>query len=50
MDRVVVVGEFMERKIEREILQGLQGMDSSQIITIHNWADGEKNKYIERRE
>jgi len=42
MDRVLVVGEFMERKIEREILQGLQGMDSSQIITIHNWADGEK--------
>lgn len=39
MDRVVVVGEFMKRKIKRDILQG---MDSEHIITIHNWADGEK--------
>jgi len=50
MDRVVVVGEFMKRKIEREILQGLQGMGSDHIITIHNWADGEKIKVIQGEE
>jgi glycosyltransferase involved in cell wall biosynthesis len=43
MDRVVVVGEFMKRKIKRDILQG---MDSGHIITIHNWADGEKIKVM----
>ena len=43
MDRVVVVGEFMKRKIKRDILQG---MDSEHIITIHNWADGEKIKVM----
>ncbi|MBE3128357.1 MAG: glycosyltransferase family 4 protein [Actinobacteria bacterium] len=43
MDRVVVVGEFMERKIKRDILQG---MDSDHIIIIHNWADGEKIKVM----
>ena len=43
MDRVVVVGEFMKRKIKKDILQG---MDSGHIITIHNWADGEKIKVM----
>ena len=43
MDRVVVVGEFMKRKIKRDILQE---MDSDHIITIHNWADGEKIKVM----
>jgi len=43
MDRVVVVGEFMKRKIKRDILQG---MDSGHIITIHNWADGGKIKVM----
>ena len=46
MDRVVVVGDFMRMKIEGEILQGLQGMNSGHIITIHNWADGEKIKVL----
>ncbi len=43
MDKVVVVGDFMKRKIKKEILQG---MDSDHIITIHNWADGEKIKVM----
>ena len=47
MDRVVVVGEFMERKIKKDILQG---MDSEHIKTIHNWADGEKIRVIRRDE
>ncbi len=47
MDRVVVVGDFMKRKIKKEILQG---MDSDHIITIHNWADGEKIKVLRGEE
>jgi len=47
MDRVVVVGDFMKRKIGREILQGT---DSEHIITIHNWADGEKIKVLRGEE
>jgi len=39
MDRVVVVGDFMKRKIKKDILQW---MDSDHIINIDNWADGEK--------
>lgn len=46
MDRIVVVGDFMKRKIEKEILQGTQGVNSGHVITIHNWADGEKIRVI----
>jgi len=47
MDRVVVVGDFMKRKIKKDILQG---MDSDHIITIDNWADGEKIRVIRGEE
>lgn len=47
MDRVVVVGEFMKRRVKRDILQG---MDSDHIITIHNWADGEKIRVLRGEE
>jgi len=43
MDRVVVVGDFMKRKIKKDILQG---MGSDHIINIDNWADGEKIRVI----
>jgi glycosyltransferase involved in cell wall biosynthesis len=43
MDRVVVVGDFMKRKIKRDILPGL---NLDHIVTIHNWADGEKIRVI----
>ena len=43
MDKVVVVGECMERKIKEEILNDTE---ANHIITIHNWADGEKLKVI----
>jgi len=47
MDRVVVVGEFMKRKMKKDILQE---MDSEHIIIIHNWADGEKIRVIRGEE
>ena len=43
MDRVVVVGDFMKRKIKRDILPGL---NLDHIVTIPNWADGEKIRVI----
>ncbi len=47
MDRVVVVGDFMKRKIKKKILQG---MNSTHVTTIHNWADGEKIRVISEEE
>jgi glycosyltransferase involved in cell wall biosynthesis len=47
MDRVVVVGDFMKRKIKRDILPGL---NLDHIVTIHNWADGEKIRVIKVEE
>ena len=44
MDKVVVVGEYMEKKMKEEILKNY---DAKHILTIHNWADGEKIKVIE---
>jgi glycosyltransferase involved in cell wall biosynthesis len=43
MDRVIVVGECMERKVKEELLKD---MEVDHIVTIHNWADGEKLKVI----
>ena len=59
-DKVVVVGEYMERKIREELLQetrasvgvstdavtGRNVGSNEHIITIHNWADGEKIKVL----
>lgn len=43
MDKVIVVGECMERKIKEEVLKDIE---ADHIVTIHNWADGEKLKVI----
>lgn len=45
MDRVVVVGEYMEKKIKEEIIKDCK--TEQHISTIHNWADGKKIKIIE---
>ena len=45
MDRVVVVGEYMEKKIKEEITKDCK--TEQHISTIHNWADGKKIKIIE---
>jgi len=53
-DKVVVVGEYMEKKIREELLGGTSESTSAgantstnnHIITIHNWADGDKIKVI----
>jgi len=44
MDRVVVVGEYMEKKIREEILKDHK---ADHIFTIHNWADGDTIKVID---
>ena len=62
VDRVVVVGEYMERKIKEELLGrtrasvGASASANDHIITIHNWADGKKvkvlrweNNYLKKR-
>ena len=43
MDKVIVVGECMERKIKEEVLKDT-GREVDNVITIHNWADGGKLK------
>ena len=43
MDKVIVVGECMEQKIREEVLKD---GEADHIVTIHNWADGEKLKVI----
>ncbi|HBY57853.1 MAG TPA: hypothetical protein DEG96_08375 [Candidatus Atribacteria bacterium] len=47
MDKVVTVGEFMEKKIKEEILNDT---DNHHVMTIHNWADGKKIKVIEEND
>lgn len=44
VDRLVVVGEYMEKKIREELLKGTSV--NNHIVTIHNWADGEKVKVL----
>ena len=48
VDKVVVVGEYMEKKIREELLSGRS--INNHIITIHNWADGNKIKILEDKE
>lgn len=54
VDKVVVVGEYMEKRIREELLRGTSAGNSisasanDHIITIHNWADGEKIKVLRR--
>ncbi|MBA7577297.1 glycosyltransferase WbuB [Candidatus Atribacteria bacterium 1244-E10-H5-B2] len=58
VDRVVVVGEYMERKIRKELFRetsestsvGASASTNNHIITIHNWADGDKIKVLEDKE
>jgi glycosyltransferase involved in cell wall biosynthesis len=45
MDKVIVVGEYMERKIKEEVLNDVR-READHVVTIHNWADGEKLKVI----
>jgi len=47
MDKVIVVGECMERKIREDVLKN---MEANHIVTIHNWADGEKLKVIDKKD
>jgi len=55
VDKVVVVGEYeyMEKRIREELLggtsAGISASANDHIITIHNWADGERVK-VSRRE
>ena len=44
VDKVVVVGEYMEKKIREELLK--ETIENNHIITIHNWADGDKIKVL----
>jgi glycosyltransferase involved in cell wall biosynthesis len=44
VDKVVVVGEYMEKKIGEELLK--ETIYNNHIITIHNWADGDKIKVL----
>jgi glycosyltransferase involved in cell wall biosynthesis len=50
VDKVVVVGEYMEKRIRKELLGGTSASTSASandhIITIHNWADGDKIKVL----
>ena len=47
-DKVVVVGEYMEKKIREELLKGTYR--SNHIVTIHNWADGDKIKILRQKD
>ena len=47
-DKVVVVGEYMEKKIREELLKGTYR--SNHIVTIHNWADGDKIKVLRQKD
>ncbi|GAJ05290.1 unnamed protein product, partial [marine sediment metagenome] len=58
VDRVVVVGEYMEKKIRKDLLRrtsestsvSASASTNDHIITIHNWADGNKIKVLEDKE
>jgi glycosyltransferase involved in cell wall biosynthesis len=47
-DKVVVVGEYMEKKIREELLKGTYR--SNHIVTVHNWADGDKIKVLRQKD
>ena len=44
VDKVIVVGEYMEKKTGEELLK--ETSKNNHIITIHNWADGDKIKVL----
>ena len=52
VDKVVVVGEYMEKRIREELLQEISESTSADdhIITIHNWADGSKIKVLDDKD
>ena len=45
VDKVVVIGEFMKKRIRGELLRGTN-ISNNHIVTIHNWADGDKIKVL----
>jgi len=47
VDKVVVIGEYMKKRIRREYLRGTN-MSNNHIVTIHNWADGGKIKVLRK--
>ena len=48
MDRIVVVGEYMEKKIKKKIIKDCK---IEQLISIiHNWADGKEIKVIDNND
>jgi glycosyltransferase involved in cell wall biosynthesis len=49
MDRVIVVGEYMERRIKEDVLKDVV-RKADHVVTIHNWADGERLKVIEKKD
>ena len=58
VDKVVVVGEYMEKRIREELLReisestsaGASASTDDHIITIHNWADGNKIKVLDDKD
>ena len=63
VDKVVVVGEYMERKIRGELLRETRvgvgpsasgsanaGVKNDHIITIHNWANGDRIKVLKNED
>jgi len=63
VDKVVVVGEYMEMKIRGELLRGTRvsvgasasgsanaGAKNDHIITIHNWANGDRIKVLKNED
>jgi len=44
VDKVIVVGEYIEKRIREELLKGT--CMGNHIVTIHNWADGDKIKVL----
>ena len=52
VDKVVVVGEYMEKRIREELLREISESTSADdhIITIHNWADGSKIKVLDDKD
>ena len=47
-DKVVVVGEYIEKRIREELLR--ETSTDTHVVTIHNWADGDKIKVLREDE
>ena len=47
-DKVIAVGEYMEKRIREKLLKETSAINH--IITIHNWADGDKIKLLKSKE